>query len=483
MKIQYCVISTLLLLGSLVASPSRATTSVSKADEAVKHAQAYRGTSLNVIWNKGLMAKEILLYSAPLWEKLTGIKINVIELAIDEVYPSVSQEHFFKSYSYDVISIVPNRLPDYINLGAIEPLDAYLQQFNYKSELQDIAPSFRDNWMTFNGQTYTIPDDGDVLMLYYRKDLFSDPTNKKAFLQQFGYPLAPPKTWLQFDQIAAFFTDKLAPEVYGTAFMHNDLSHYFFSEQFRNNKGVFFDSETMKTTINSKIAIKTLTQMVNRQKWMPPKAGQWSFMDVLSSFISGQVAMVEFWPPLGRWSEGYGLNSEHLSWVPKSDVAGKVGYAVTPGQNSALAAGFSLSISSQSKNKQAAYLFIQWMTSKEISLDRVKIPYSLRDPYRTSHFNDPSYRELWAGAGEYLDTLEESSKQGLIDLSLLEINLYEKSLTEGLKTAFTKQLSPTQALNLIAQHWDRITYSVGLEKQKKYYIEWKNSPFSYPKDK
>jgi len=341
--------------------------------------------------------------------------------------------------------------------------------------LQDIAPSFRDNWMKFNGQTYTIPDDGDVLLLYYRKDLFSDQANKDEFFQQFGYQLAPPKTWQQFDQISAFFTAKLAPKMYGTAFMHKDLSHYFFSEQFRNNEGLFFDSETMEATINSEIGINTLTQMVNRQKWMPPKASQWSFMDVLSSFISGQVAMVEFWPPLGRWSEGYGLNSEYLSWVPKSDVKGKVGYAISPGQNSALAAGFSLSISSQSKNKQAAYLFIQWMTSKEISINRVKIPYSLRDPYRTSHFNDKSYKKLWAGADEYLDTLNQSSKKGLIDLSLLEINLYEKSLIEGLKAAFTKQLSPTEALNSIAQHWDKITQSVGIENQKKYYIKWQNA--------
>ncbi len=483
MKIRSYILSTVLILSSFHVFANKAHLTLSKADEAVKHAKAYRGTTLNVVWNEGLMAKEVLLYSAPLWEKLTGIKINVVELAIDEVYPSVSQEHFFNSYHYDVISIVPNRMPDYINLGALEPLDDYLEKFNYKSELQDIAPSFRDNWMQFNGKTYTIADDGDVLMLYYRKDLFSDATNKKEFLQQFGYPLAPPKDWQQFDQISEFFTTKLAPKTYGTAFMHKDLSHYFFSEQFRNNKGVFFDSDTMKSTINSQIGIDTLTKMIQRQQWMPPKAGQWSFMDVLSAFINGQVAMVEFWPPLGRWSEGYGLNSEHLAWVPESDVKGKVGYAVSPGEHSALAAGFSLSISSHSKNKQASYLFIQWMTSKEISLNRVKIPYSLRDPYRTTHFNDKSYRELWTGADDYLDTLQKSSENGLVDLSLLEINLYEKSLNEGLKAAFTKQLTATQALNLIAQQWDQITQAVGVEKQKQYYIEWKNSPFSYPIDK
>ena len=40
-----------------------------------------------------------------------------------------------------------------------------------------------------------------------------------------------------------------------------------------------------------------------------------------------------------------------------------------------------------------AYLFIQWLNSEDISIQRVQLPYALRDPFRDSHYtNRPSTR-------------------------------------------------------------------------------------------
>lgn len=467
---------------AIVMGLASVTAQAATADEqAVEKAQNYRGATLTVIWNKGLMAKEIYLFTGPLWEALTGIKINVVELAIPDTYPAVEKEHIKQSGAYDIIGITPNYLPDYITLGALEPLDPYLDANGYRESLQDIAPSFRDNWMTYDGTIYTIPDDGDVLMLFYRKDLFEDEDNKAAFRLQHGYDLAPPTTWQQFDQISAFLTARHAPATYGSAMMHQDLSHYFFAEQFRVNGGRFFDEKTMAATINAPAGVQTLEQMVHRHQWMPPGVGNWSFMEVLSGFISGRVAMTEFWPPLGRWAEGYGKESDLLAWVPPSNVAGKVGYAPSPGGHDSMAAGFGLSISSASRNKEAAYLFIQWMTSPEISLQRVQVPYSLRDPYRISHYESASYKALWPNADEYLATLKQITDRGLLDLSLLQVNLYERSLMQGLKAAFTGKLPPEQALNHVARQWDQITQTIGVENQRKVYLEWMSKPFAYPR--
>jgi multiple sugar transport system substrate-binding protein len=42
-----------------------------------------------------------------------------------------------------------------------------------------------------------------------------------------------------------------------------------------------------------------------------------------------------------------------------------VGYALTPLGHPELGVGFDLSVSATSKNKEAAYLFIQWLNSKK----------------------------------------------------------------------------------------------------------------------
>ena len=103
----------------------------------------------------------------------------------------------------------------------------------------------------------------------------------------------------------------------------------------------------------------------------------WGFVEALSSFLAGGIAMTISSPPFGRWAAGYGTEEEALSWVPKSTIADKVGYALPPGGTPQLAAGFSLSVASGSKNKEAAYLFIQWLNSEETSLQRVQLPYRL----------------------------------------------------------------------------------------------------------
>jgi multiple sugar transport system substrate-binding protein len=452
-----------------------------KAAEAVQAAQKFRGTTLNVTWNKGLMAKEVLLYSGPLWEKLTGIKVNVVEHMIPDMYPIVETEFVKKSGAFDLITVVPSSLPDYVELGALEPLTPYLAKYGYAKDLEDIAPSYRNNWMKWNDEVYTIPDDGDVLTMYYRKDLFEDAGNRAAFKKKYGYELLAPTTWKQFDEISAFFTDKYAPALYGSAMIHDSLSFYFFEERFRVNGGRFFDEKTMKTTINSPIGKKTLREMVERIKTMPPGAGKWGFMDVLGSFVEGKLAMTEFWPPLGRWAEGYGTDTEQLSWVPKSKVAGKVGYSLTPGGYSGMAAGFGLSISSQSKNKEATYLLIQWLTSKKTGLERVQIPYSLRDPYRMSHYQSPTYRARWANAPSYLDTLAKAGKTGMPDLFLYQINRYERVLTEGLNAAFAGQVAPDVALDKVAVSWDGLTQAVGVAKQRAIYKSWAARPNAYPR--
>ena len=97
--------------------------------------------------------------------------------------------------------------------------------------------------------------------------------------------------------------------------------------------------------------------------------------------------------------------------MPETQVAGKVGYSVMPMGHSLHNAGFCLGVSADSQNKEAAYLFIQWMTSPTISLQRVMLPYALRDPYRLSHYASEEYRARWPNAGEYLDTLQGGGRR------------------------------------------------------------------------
>ena len=148
------------------------------AQRAVEEAKKYAGTTLTLEWQAGLQSLDPLNFSGPLWESLTGIKIKVVEIPLPEVFSKIMLDYRSGGGSFDVVDVVPSWMPDLAQAGALEPLDAYVDKYGYRDELKKIAPTFRDNWMISNGKTYAFADDGDVLILYFRKDISAIPASR-----------------------------------------------------------------------------------------------------------------------------------------------------------------------------------------------------------------------------------------------------------------------------------------------------------------
>ncbi len=451
-------------------------------DRAVEAAKKYAGKTITIVWEAGLQSLDPQKFSGPLWEKLTGVKVKVIEVPTAEMFTKIMQEYRAGTGAYDALNVIPAWMPDLVQAGALEQLDTYVDKFGFRDELQKIAPTYRDNQMKVNGKIYGFPDDGDVFVMYYRKDIFANAGLKKDFKAKFNYELAPPTTWKQFDEIGNFLTEKLKKEgVYGAAFFREaPYAMFMFEERFRNEGGRFFDANTMKATVNSPIGVKVLTEMRNENRFMPKGVEKFGFVDNLATFLKGESAMTISWPPYGRWAAGYLADEKALDWVPKSKIAGKVGYALPPGGHPELAAGFALSVASTSKQKEVAYLFIQWLNSEEISLQRTELPYSLRDPFRTSHYSAPSYLALWPDAKHYLATLKQASETGLLDLSLIQTDKYEEAIRQGIQRLWAGD-DPKAILDEMASQWDAVTQKVGVDRQKAVYAGWAAKSGAYPK--
>ena len=472
----------LMMAGSIFALAPSAAFAQSKnaAEIAVEAAKKYAGTEISIVWEAGLQSLDPLNYSGPKWEKLTGIKVKVVEVPTDQMFTKIMQDFRSGAGAYDALNVIPSWMPDLVNAGALEPLDPFVDQFAYRDELKDIAPAYRDNQMKVGDKIYGFPDDGDVMLLYYRKDIFEDPKMKEGFKGKFGYDLAPPKDWKQFAEIGQYITDKMAPKTYGAGFFRAaPYPQYMYQERFRMEGGKFFDKETMKSTVNSDVGVKVLQGMLADNKFMPPGVEQWNFVDNLANFLQGLTAMTISWPPYGRWAAGYGSGEEALNWVPKTQIAGKVGYAINPLGRPELGVGFALSVASTSKKKEAAYLFIQWLNSKQTSLERVQLPYTLRDPFRTSHYESTEFRKLWPDAGAFLDTIKESGEKGLLDLSMLQQDKYDEAMTKAISSLWAGT-DPKAVADKMASQFDAITEKVGVDKQKKIYAAWSTKPGSYP---
>jgi len=440
------------------------------------------GKTVTIVWEAGLQSLDPLNFSGPKWEQLTGCKIKVIEVPTAEMFTKIMQEYRAGTGAYDALNVIPAWMPDLVQAGALEVLDPLVDKYGFRAELQKIAPTYRDNQMTVNGKIYGFPDDGDVFLMYYRKDIFARPELQKEFKAKYGYDLAPPKTWKQFDQIGSFLTEKLKAEgIYGAAFFEEPpYTMFMFEERFRVEGGRFFDPNTMKATVNSPVGVKVFTDMRAENKFMPPGVEKFGFVENLALFLKGQSAMTISWPPYGRFAAGYLADEKALDWVPKSQIAGKVGYALPPGGHPELAAGFALSVASTSKQKEQAYLFIQWLNSEEISNQRVQLPYTLRDPFRNSHYTNRQYLGRWPDAKHYLAALQDASRTGLLDLSLIQTDKYEEALRQGISRLWAGE-DPKKILDDVAKQWDDTTAKIGVEKQKAVYNSWAAKSGAYPK--
>ncbi|CAN5781834.1 extracellular solute-binding protein [soil metagenome] len=447
------------------------------ADAAVAAAQQFSGITLNVVWEDGLQLEDPINFSGPLWEELTGITINPIGRPFPELFSSQVAEHIGQTGAYDVLSVVPAWTADFLGQGMLEPLQPFIDQYMNVADLDDYHPIYRE-MMNFGGQIYALFDDGDTIILYYRKDLFEDPANMEEFEAANGFPLAVPTDWDQYDAIQAFFTEKGGGETWGGASQRAPGQVYgWFSEEFRNRGGRFFDEETMDAILDSEAGITTLSAMLARNKTMPTGVETWGFVEVLSAWMSGQLAMVGgTWPPYGRWSEG--TTVEQLNWVPETTVAGKVGYSIMPLGHSLHNAGFNLGISTSSPNKEAAYLFAQWMTSPSVSLERVMLPYALRDPYRISHYESEEYRARWGNANEYLDTLRSAADTCLLDIVMPGSNEYHVAL-DNLVTAAQGGASVEDALAQGNTAFNEITDRIGRDAQREAYQQFIALPGAY----
>jgi len=471
-------VATFVAIGTLAAAAP--TLAESAADIAVEAAKKYAGTEITVTWEAGLQSLDPLNFTGPLFEELTGVKVKVIEVPGGELFTKTLQEHRAGTGAYDALNVGPSWMPDLVRAGALEDLGPYVDKFGFREHLQTIAPVYRDNQMTVDGKIYGLPDDGDIFVMYYRKDILGDPKLQAAFKEKLGYDLpVPPTTWEQFDDVGKFISEFKNNKPYGAAFIREaGAAQFMFMERLRNNGGKFFDAETMTATINSPAGVDVFKAWVSENEWMPAGVQTWGFVENLAAFQQGDTAMTISWPPYGRWAAGYGTDTEALSWVPKSTIAGKVGYALTPGGTPELAAGYALSISASSKNKEAAYLFIQWMNSEEISGQRVQLPYALRDPFRDSHFASEEYKALWPDAPEYLAALQAGANAGLLDLSIIQTDRYGEALRQGITRLWSGE-EPQAILDDVAAQWDAITKKIGVEKQKAAYAEWAAKPNAY----
>jgi len=184
-------ISRLVTLGGLCTAVALAATGCGAGGPAPTSGSA--SSTVNVLVEAGGHAE--LTGVAEQCKKDTGLNVNFVELPYDGMFNRLSSEFSSGNVSFDVAALDSVWLPSFKD--AVQPID---ELFTDEAK-KDIFPALVKE-ANVDGHFIGMPAWTNAEIILYRKDLFEDAKNKADFKAKYGYELAAPTTWKQYQEAA-----------------------------------------------------------------------------------------------------------------------------------------------------------------------------------------------------------------------------------------------------------------------------------------
>lgn len=299
------------------------------------------------------------------WQTLMVPEFNksfpFIKVQIDGVpYPELLAKSMLDvtgpSPTYDIIIADDPWIPSLAQTGAL---------LNLKKDVAKWTASDFD-WNDFNGAPlaasewkgvqYGVPLRSNMLLMFINKKLY-----EKAGLR----PPTPKLTWAEyFAQAPKLVQDtngdgKIDAWAVDTYFMRDQLTPTIWQTILNSNGGVLLDKNN-KAAFNNEKGIKALQTQIDLVKFAPPGATSHGFNESLQAFRQGQVATMFMW---GSVFKGTAVDPATTTLTPE-----QVGIQVLPvGSNGpgAHRGIWSGAITNKSKQQQASWALLQWLSSKK----------------------------------------------------------------------------------------------------------------------
>lgn len=403
-----------------------------------------------------------------LWEKETGIPLEIVGVPNGEEFTRAMRDISTNGGAYDIYAVEWNRLGDLAETGGILNLDEFVEK--HRPEWDDPERGYVNGEQgvallnQYRGSTYGVSLDGDFQTWNYRTDLFEDESERRAFADQHGYELAPPRTWKELDEISMFF---YRPDegLLGSTDLRNQgwgYTNWYQRYVSTASPNRFLFDEDGRPLINSEQGVLATQEYVDSLAYKSPDAISWGWPEQYGNFAQGGAAMTCAFSNLPKFLDN--PNNEG------SKVTGKIGSMLPPGREvdgnlvrrSVLWLNLSASVSSQASNPEACYLFLQWLGSSRIYAWMTANPGGYFDPFRLSCFDDPLVRETYHAY--HMDVVRETVERTVPTINYPGATAFHNALDENLMAALTRSKTAEQAMADTEREWQRVARRIGEDK-------------------
>lgn len=457
----------LALVAMLSTGPASAGEQAERALDAVRKliasGELRRDSNLKVAFKQGninaLLGPNLELQKE--WERQTGI---VISARLIPQQPAVA--NLRNSPDIDLTVARNNEYPDLLQQGLVEDLGPLLTQFGFTMGSEPLSGFIRPALQArLAGRTVAIPADGDLGILFLRRDLLEDPAEQAAFRKATGQPLAVPRTWADYLRLVRFF-HRPEKNLFGSVEQRDPGTAWmFWLPRYLSQAAPYaalFD-ERMRPLIDSPAGIAATENYVAITRHTPPGSVEdgkdYSF--TLPFFVQGKA-----------FSSVWTIAGAKLFNSANSAVRGRFIAVPLPGQeiggrlvrHNPLIYGNNLVVSSRSTQRKLAFLFAMWLTDPDISTRTVGVSGGFTDPYRWHHLRDARIRELYTA-----QAVEVSSAEWAVAVppgtGLPGDGEYLDALNRYVSLAARGEIGAREAMRRTAAEWEKLTEKYGRERQ------------------
>jgi sorbitol/mannitol transport system substrate-binding protein len=304
--------------------------------------------SINVLMVNNPQMVDLQQLTAEHFTAETGITVNYTVLPENDVRDKISQEFSSQAGQYDVATLSNFEIPIYARSGWVAPLDDYVAA-DPAFDQPDVLGPMTQSLSGDDGRLYGEPFYGESSFLMYRKDV----------LEAAGITMPENPTWQQVADIAAA-VDGAQPGMAGICLRGQPGWGQLFAPLTTvvNTFGGTWFTEDWQAQVDTDGFVEATQFYVDlvreHGETGAPQAG---FTECLNNLIQGNAAM---------WYDA--TSAAGSLEAADSPVKGKIGYVAAPvveTKSSGWLYAWSWSIQQASQEKDNAWKFISWASSRE----------------------------------------------------------------------------------------------------------------------
>jgi len=317
---------------------------------------------------------------APAWQRETGGALEVTAAPYDQLTSKQILDVQSGTGEFDVFDYFYFGLGDLVDAGALVDLTDWIDTNKAAIGVDGYLKSIYDPYTLLGGKRYGLPYDGDVHILFYNAELLE------------RYKVEPPKTWDEYDTIAAKITRDSRGAAYGAIVSGQQVPMILgcsYINRLTGYGGELVDSAG-KPALTSDASIAALRHLVDVAPVALPTPLQVGFDQANTAFLTGQGALLDTWTDMALRAEDPSASKIAGRWGAVSLPVG--GTNTTP--RTALDAGFGLGISTASKHQDAAAAFLNWATATPQNLKVSSTAGAGIDPVRGDVLNSDGYAKV-----------------------------------------------------------------------------------------